>query len=114
MSTEADNAARSAEGDAPEASIISTLGIVVGALGGVATVLAVIVYFIDPGAVSITVVNLAFAVVAGLFYGATNRATLSRVVSGRRPPIFHRSGPDFGRFPVLSESEIDVFILVKR
>ena len=83
MSSEVESAARSAEGSAPEASIISTVGTVIGALGGVACLLAVIVYFIDPGAVSITVVNLAFATVAGVFYAATNRATLARVVSGR-------------------------------
>ena len=83
MSDNVENTARSAEGDAPKATTISTLGTVIGALGGVAALLAVIVYFIDPGAVSITIVNLAFATVAGVFYAATNRATLARVVSGR-------------------------------
>lgn len=78
---------RSAEGQLEAQSLLSTIGLIAGVLGATAAAFGVAIYAIDPGAASLTLVNMVFAVGGLAFYAVTNWASLTRVASGRSTPL---------------------------
>jgi len=79
--------ARSAEGKLEEQSLLSTIGLIAGVLGLTASAFGVAIYAIDPGALSLTLINMVFAVGGVVFYAVTNWSSLTRVASGRSTPL---------------------------
>jgi ABC-type uncharacterized transport system involved in gliding motility auxiliary subunit len=85
--TEETPQARSQEGQIEQASILSTVGLVVGVLGLSSALFGVAVYAIIPSATQITIINLIFATGAIVFYGATNWSKVTRLAAGRSTPL---------------------------
>ena len=79
--------AKSQEGQIEQASVISTIGLVIGVLGFSSALFGIAVYAIIPSATEITIINLIFAGIAMLFYGLTNWSKITRVASGRSTPL---------------------------
>lgn len=74
---------RSAEGALAKTTLLATIGLISGVLGGTALIFGAVLYAIDPGVVGLTILNAAIGIVGIAFYAATNWRTLTRAFSGR-------------------------------
>ncbi len=75
--------ARSQEGRLEARSALETVGLVAGVVGMTALVFGVVLYAIDPKVLPLALGNVGFALVAIVFYIATNMRTFGRAVAGR-------------------------------